>query len=110
MPGTQSGFRDKAQAVYLGKVFGKNVEVVPVDEDRCERKVAEIYIDGKCLNQMIVDEGPAWLYKSYATKDFYLKEASDCARSTKKGFWSHPNPVPPWEFRRNKAPSSGKAM
>ena len=50
-------FGTRAKQFTSDKVFGKTVEVVPVEKDRYERLVAKIYIDGKYLNQMIVAEG-----------------------------------------------------
>jgi hypothetical protein len=57
---------------------------------------------------MIVAEGLAWWYKRYAPKDADLKDAENDARSSKKGLWSHPNPIPPWKFRRQKASKDGE--
>jgi micrococcal nuclease len=102
-PEHDQDFGNKARRFTSDKVFGKTVEVVPVEKDQYRRLVAKIYIDGKYLNQMIVAEGFAWWYKRYAPKDVDLKDAENDARSSKKGLWSHPRPIPPWKFRRQKA-------
>jgi len=57
---------------------------------------------------MIVAEGLAWWYKRYAPKDDDLRKAENDARASKKGLWSHPNPIPPWKFRRQKASTDGE--
>jgi len=57
---------------------------------------------------MIVAEGLAWWYKRYAPKDDDLRKAENDARASKKGLWSHPNPIPPWKFRRQKASTVGE--
>ena len=106
-PEHDQDFGTRAKQFTSDKVFGKTVEVVPVEKDRYARQVAKIYIDGKYLNQMIVAEGFAWWYKRYAPKDIDLKDAENEARSSKKGLWSHPNPIPPWKFRRQKASKDG---
>ena len=107
-PEHDQDFGTRAKQFTSDKVFGKTVEVVPVEKDRYERLVAKIYIDGKYLNQMIVAEGFAWWYKRYAPDDIDLKEAENEAKSSKKGLWSHPNPIPPWKFRRQKASKEGE--
>ena len=107
-PEHDQDFGTRAKQFTSDKVFGKTVEVVPVEKDRYERLVAKIYIDGKYLNQMIVAEGFAWWYKRYAPKDDDLQKAENDARSSKKGLWSHPNPIPPWKFRRQKASNGGE--
>ena len=107
-PEHDQDFGTRAKQFTSDKVFGKTVEVVPVEKDRYARQVANIYIDGKYLNQMIVAEGLAWWYKRYAPDDIDLKEAENEAKSSKKGLWSHPNPIPPWKFRRQKASKDGE--
>jgi micrococcal nuclease len=101
-------FGTKARLFTSHKVFGKTVEVVPIEKDRYARQVAKIYIDGKYLNQMIVAEGFACWYKRYAPNDDDLWKAEIDARAAKIGLWSHPNPIPPWKFRRQKASTGGK--
>jgi micrococcal nuclease len=99
-PERDQDFGTRARQFTSNKVFRKTVEVVPVEKDQYRRLVAKVYINGKYLNQMIVAEGFAWWYKRYAPKDVDLKEAENEARSSKKGLWSHPKPIPPWKFRR----------
>ena len=104
-PERDQDFGSKARKFTSEKVFKKIVEVKPVETDQYGRTVAKVYIDGKYLNQMIVAEGLAWWYKSYAEKDRDLELAEKEARDSKLGLWSHPNPVAPWKFRRQKASS-----
>ena len=108
-PEHDQDFGNRARQFTSNKVFGKTVEVVPVDEDRYKRQVAKIYIEGKYLNQMIVAEGLAWWYKRYAPKDEDLRKAENDARASKIGLWSHPNPIPPWKFRRHKVSKAGNS-
>jgi micrococcal nuclease len=107
-PEHDQDFGTRAKQFTSDKVFGKTVEVVPIEKDRYERLVAKIYIDRKYLNQMIVAEGFAWWYKRYAPNDDDLWKAENDARAAKIGLWSHPNPIPPWKFRRQKASTGGK--
>ena len=105
-PEHDQDFGTRAKQFTSEKVFGKMVEVVPMDEDRYERTVAKIYVDGKYLNLMIVEAGLGWWYQRYAPHDEDLAKAEREARSAKIGLWSHPNPIPPWEFRRHRVSSS----
>ena len=79
-----------------------------MDEDRYERTVAKIYIDGKYLNLMIVEAGLGWWYQRYAPNDEDLATAERAARSARIGLWSHPTPTPPWDFRRHRVSSNHK--
>jgi endonuclease YncB( thermonuclease family) len=47
----------------------------------------------------MVKEGKAWHYWKYS-KSAELIRAEAEAKAGKKGLWSNPNPMPPWEFRR----------
>lgn len=107
-PERKQDFGIRAKQFTSEKVFEKMVEVVPMDEDRYERTVAKIYVDGKYLNLMIVEAGLGWWYQRYAPHDEDLAKAEREARSAKLGLWSHPYPTPPWEFRRNRASSKTK--
>ena len=49
----------------------------------------------------MVQDGLAWHYKQYS-KDDKMAKAEVEARESKKGLWSDPNPVPPWEYRKKK--------
>lgn len=102
-PEHNQDFGTRAKQFTSDKVFGKMVEVVPMDTDRYGRTVAKIYVDDKYLNLMIVAAGFAWWYQHYAPKDEDLAKAEREARSAKIGLWSHPNPVAPWQFRRSQA-------
>ena len=64
--------------------------------------IGEVWLlDGRSLNQELVKEGYAWWYKSFAPKDKELERLQAEARTAKKGLWVQPNPVPPWEFRKD---------
>ena len=86
---------------FAGKMaFGQMVAVQTVDLDRYGRNVAWVWIDGRSLNQELLKAGLAWWYRQYAPEDTDLKNLEMQARREKLGLWSHPNPIPPWEFRK----------
>lgn len=45
--------------------------------------------------------GFAWHFKKY-NSDELLRVAENVARIEQRGLWSDPNPVPPWDFRKQK--------
>ena len=55
--------------------------------------------DGRSLNQELVRQGMAWHYRRYAPHDSTLSRRESEARAARRGLWSQPNPVPPWEWR-----------
>ncbi len=80
-------------------VFGKHVEIKPVDQDRYGRTVAWVYVDGKNLNEELVKAGLAWHYKKYSS-DQSLANMENQARKIKIGLWVDPEAIAPWTFRR----------
>jgi len=46
--------------------------------------------------------GLAWRYRKYAPDIGTLAQLEAEARDAKRGLWSQPNPVPPWEWRKTK--------
>ncbi|MDH4040145.1 MAG: thermonuclease family protein, partial [Gammaproteobacteria bacterium] len=52
------------------------------------------------INLAMVAAGHAWWYRYYAPDEHLLEAAEDKARAERLGLWAEPNPVPPWEWRR----------
>ena len=54
-------------------IYGKVVEVNPVDVDRYGRTVGIVKIEGVILNQELVREGFAWVYPDYCHRQICVK-------------------------------------
>ena len=92
-------FGSRAKAFTSELVFGRVVKVVPWDTDRYGRTVADVILaDGRILNHELVRAGLAWWYRKYAPDIGTLAQLEAAARDAKRGLWSQPNPVPPWEW------------
>ena len=76
---------------------------MPRETDRYGRTVADvILVDGRILNHELVRAGLAWRYRKYAPDIGTLAQLEAAARDAKRGLWSQPNPLPPWEWRKTK--------
>jgi endonuclease YncB( thermonuclease family) len=100
-PERKQAFGTKAGEALASKVFGKNVRVVIVDIDRYKREVGKVYVDQEYVNLSMVRDGYAWRVTRY-DKAAEFAAAENEARTAKQGLWADPNPIPPWEFRRQK--------
>ena len=97
-------FGKRAKQFTSKMVYGKVVEVEVMDTDRYGRTVAMIYADKNLLNEELVKAGLAWVYYQYchelichAWADYQF-----AAKLDKRGLWRDPDPIPPWEFRRQR--------
>lgn len=105
-PEKNQPFGTKAKQFTSDLVFGKMVEVKPVEKDRYGRTIGWITAAGQNVNEAIVAAGFAWHYKQYS-KDQNLADAEKAARQSRLGLWTDPNPIPPWDFRHGGTTQGG---
>ena len=100
-PEKSQDFGNRAKQFTSGLVFDKSVRVIQKDIDRYKRIVGIVYVGNTCVNAQILRNGFAWLYEKYChdpiCNDWRKLESQ--ARKEKVGLWSHPDAMPPWEFR-----------
>lgn len=87
--------------------FGKLVTLQNADKkDRNGRVLAEVITEkGASVNQSLVKAGMAWHFKKYSTDRLYAALEIE-ARQAKRGLWSDPHPIAPWDWRRNRGKGS----
>ncbi|GGG21144.1 thermonuclease family protein [Pontibacter amylolyticus] len=101
-PEKNQAFGQRAKQFASDLAFGKNVRLIENNKDRYGRTVGTIILpDGRSLNEELVREGYAWHYTAYS-KDKTLANLEADARRFKRGLWQDPNPVAPWDFRKQK--------
>ncbi|HMB05332.1 MAG TPA: thermonuclease family protein [Isosphaeraceae bacterium] len=102
-PETGQDFGSRAKQFTSELAFGKVVKFVPRATDGYGRVVADVVLpDGRVLNDELVKAGLAWWYRQHAQNIGTLRQLEAEAREAKRGLWSQPNPVPPWEWRRTR--------
>ena len=94
-------FGRRAKQITSQLAFGKEVIVKVGGYDRYDRTLGEIILpDRKILNRELVKAGYSWWYRRYAPNDRVLEKLELEAREIRRGLWADPNPIPPWEWRR----------
>ncbi|MCP3876199.1 MAG: thermonuclease family protein [Desulfobacteraceae bacterium] len=104
-PELKQKFGPKAKKYISDVVFNKDLTVIQKDIDKYGTIVGMIYIADKCLNEALVKNGVAWVYKKYCREDFcnnWLQLEQE-ARENKLGLWSDDKPIPPWEFLKRQS-------
>lgn len=106
-PESHQDFGNRAKQFTSDLVFGKQVRVVKKDIDRYGRIVGMVYVGDVCANEALIENGLAWVYRKYCKMEICGRwlELESMAIDGDIALWSHPNPVPPWEFRRKKRSS-----
>jgi endonuclease YncB( thermonuclease family) len=95
-------FGTKAKHITAIMVFAKMVEVDPITTDRYRRTVAFVKVGDTMVNEELIRQGLARVFTRYcdrATCERWERLEAE-AREARRGWWSIPNAVPPWEFRR----------
>lgn len=105
-PESHQAFGEQSKRNLADMVFGKEVSVSYQKVDQYGRIVGQVRLDGKDINLEQVKAGMAWHYKYYEDEQppeergLYAKAEED-ARTAGRGLWQDPNPVGPYQFRRD---------
>jgi micrococcal nuclease len=101
-PEKNQAFGQKAKQYASDLCFDKQVTLQKTGEDKYGRTLGYIILpDGRNLNKEMLKGGYAWHYKKYnQSKEF--ADLEEQARIAKKGLWSDPHAMAPWEFRKMK--------
>lgn len=100
-PEYKQPFSKKGKHFVSDEIYLKQVEIEKKTIDRYGRVVGYVLYDNKNLSEELLKQGLAWHYVKYSTS-LNFQELEDKAKKLKKGLWSDPYPIAPWEWRRNK--------
>lgn len=85
-----------------GMVANGTVRVAFTARDKYGRIIGDISTaDCERVNLQMIADGFAWHYAAFDNSPEYAAVEND-ARKNRRGLWSEPNPVPPWEWRKTK--------
>lgn len=114
-PEKSQDFGKRAKDFTWNFCYGKKISANLLSKDKYDRNIADVFADGQSLNRALVAAGLAWHYKKYSD-DPDLARLEDEARAAKRGLWSIPNPMAPWDYRKRGKPvmneelSAGEVM
>jgi endonuclease YncB( thermonuclease family) len=60
-----------------------------------------VYLGDRDISLEMVKDGWAWHYKRYS-REAALAEAEKESRKSERGLWADNDPVPPWDWRRER--------
>lgn len=106
-PEKSQAFGNKSKQALVDEVDGKIVIVEFNKRDKYQRIVGKIIFNGKDVNLSQIKRGLAWHYKKYENeqdvedRSIYANAAYQAQRD-KVGLWFDANPMPPWDYRKQK--------
>jgi endonuclease YncB( thermonuclease family) len=98
-PEARQPFGNRARQALSELAFQKPARVEVQDTDRYGRTVGRVYVGPVDVNAELVRHGMAWVYTRY-NRDPALPQLEAEARAARRGLWADPQPVPPWDWRR----------
>lgn len=115
-PESSQAFGDKAKKSLSDLVFGETIAVVSSKTDRYGRLVGKVALDDRDIGLEQIRRGLAWFFRQYASElsrddARAYEQAENEAREKRRGLWSEPGPIPPWELRaaqRNESSSGSR--
>ncbi|GAA5784880.1 thermonuclease family protein [Chitiniphilus shinanonensis] len=100
-PEKKQPFGQRSRQALSDLCFGKPATLQVQSIDRYRRTVARVICAGTDANATQVRRGMAWVYNRYA-RDPALYDLQREARERRIGLWADADPVPPWEWRKQK--------
>jgi endonuclease YncB( thermonuclease family) len=100
-PEKKQAFGQKSKETLLALCIGQPAKLVVSGKDRYSRLLGRLSCGGKDANAEQVRQGLAWVYDQYVT-DRSLYDLQAAAQQAKRGLWTDPAPVPPWQWRRSR--------
>lgn len=102
-------FGPEATKVLTSLLTTTALEVEPVEQDRYDRMVARVFVNGRDINAAMLEAGFAWAYRDYLDSDTrHYCDLEAAARDAGRGIWVG-DPADwhaPWEFRRSRGAAS----
>ncbi|WP_163339232.1 thermonuclease family protein [Desulfopila sp. IMCC35008] len=97
-------FASEARAISRHYLEGKTIKVQVKYQDRYDRFIGLATYGNVNINQRLVEDGAAWVYKRYCRAAICRKWTSleKRARESGTGLWHSRDPIPPWEWRKEK--------
>lgn len=93
------GYKAKKHCSKL--ISGRNVRVEVKTRDGYNRLVGVVYLNRKNINEELVRQGSAWVYKKYCTTSICRRwqKLESSARRDRKGLWNTTSVIAPWKWR-----------
>ena len=100
-PERKQPFGNTAKNALAKLVFQKKILIETQTKDRYGRIVGTVFLDNQNVNNELIRQGMAWVYKKYTDNEI-LYELEAQAKTRRIGLWADETPIAPWDWRRGK--------
>lgn len=101
-PEKKQAYGQASKASLAALSFGRSAVIDVMGHDRYGRALCKVQVNGLDINREQIARGMAWMYRQYA-RDAAYSDAEMAARAHGLGVWRDSDPVPPWDFRRQRS-------
>ena len=101
-PESKQPFGTRSRQSLAALCFNKEARLETNGRDRYGRTIATVHCAGTDANAEQVRLGMAWVFVRYASPSSPLYVLQNEAKAARRGLWTDPSPVPPWEWRRSR--------
>ncbi len=111
-PESRQDFGTRSRQLMTRLVKGRDVQIFVVDTDKYGRKVARIETEDGDAGYAMLEAGLARVFIRYISnlpRDYQASyiHAENLARAEKRGLWSDPGQIPPWQWRQKQRSPHG---
>lgn len=103
-PEKKQPYGQEARQATSRHLYSVKPRISLVGKDHYGRNLAIVHIGDATLQELLLAEGAAWLYTDYCRTIECVKWGYIHLKARAKGLgiWSYDDPVPPWEWRKER--------
>ena len=106
-PEKRQPFGEKAKSHLSALAYNRQAQADCRKIDRYRRRICVVYVGDRDVGLEQIKAGMAWWYQQYAKEQprqerIDYEHAEFQAVQRRNGLWDSKNPIPPWEWRRNR--------
>jgi micrococcal nuclease len=95
-------YSEQAKQATSDLGFSMDVTLQIYGKDKHGRVMADVLLpDDRNISHLLVQQGWCWWDRKQNPDNAQLEALEKEARDSQRGLWADPDPVPPWEWRKN---------
>ena len=101
-PEKAQAFGQRSKQALSDLCFRETATIRANARDKYRRTLADVECQGKDVATSQVHAGMAWVFDKYSEGYEHLYPLQSGAKADRRGLWSGPDPVAPWDWRKQR--------